>query len=142
MSTSYVNSAAPDGMGSLLWRVMFHNGSSVGLDISRLCFMAEKTVETAQVFALDREQMLEQRHHQIDQVSELMRTRSRMRTAISEYFQGPKIARRPSLSVRVLDWAFSSRGKARRFRACCDYCNQAEIKRRGMSGYVARVIAG
>ncbi|MDX8515658.1 hypothetical protein [Mesorhizobium captivum] len=86
MSTSYVNSAAPDGMGSLPWRVMFHNGSSVGRDISRLRFMAEKTVETAQVFALDREQMLEQRHHQIDQVSELMRTRSRMRTAISEYF--------------------------------------------------------
>ncbi|TIS17213.1 MAG: DNA helicase, partial [Mesorhizobium sp.] len=120
----------------------FHSGSSVGRDISRLRFMAEKTVEAAHVPGLDREQMLEQRHHQIDQVGELMRTRSCMRTAISEYFQGPKAVRRPSLSVRILDWAFGSRRKTRRFQACCDHCNQAEIKRRGMAGYVARVIAG
>ncbi|MET3591753.1 superfamily II DNA helicase RecQ [Mesorhizobium shonense] len=91
--------AGRDGKPSVA--VMFHSGSSLGRDISRLRFMAEKTVETAQVLALDGEQMLEQRH-QIDQVSELMRTRSCMRTAISEYFQGPKIARRPSLSVAGL----------------------------------------
>ncbi|MFD2053698.1 RecQ family ATP-dependent DNA helicase [Mesorhizobium calcicola] len=131
--------AGRDGKPSVA--VMFHSGSSVGRDISRLRFMAEKTVETAQVLALDREQMLEQRHHQIDQVSELMRTRSCMRTAISEYFQGPKVVRRPSLSVRILDWVFSSRRKTRRFRFCCDHCDHAEIRRRGSAGYVAKAIA-
>ncbi|TPK57247.1 ATP-dependent DNA helicase RecQ, partial [Mesorhizobium sp. B2-4-19] len=122
--------------------VMFHNGSSVGRDISRLRFMAEKTVEAAHVPGLDREQMLEQRYHQIDQVSELMRTRSCMRAAISDYFQGPKYTRRPSLSIRILNWAFGTQTKSRRFQACCDHCDKAEIKRRGMAGYVAQVIAG
>lgn len=86
--------AGRDGKPSVA--VMFHNGSSIGRDISRLRFMAEKTVESAQVSTFDRQQMLEQRYHQIDQVSELMRTRSCMRAAISEYFQGPKSTRRPS----------------------------------------------
>ncbi|TIS99169.1 RecQ family ATP-dependent DNA helicase [Mesorhizobium sp.] len=132
--------AGRDGKPSVA--VMFHNGSSVGRDISRLRFMAEKTVEAAQISALDREHMLEQRYHQIDQVSELMKTRSCMRTAISEYFQGPKTTRRPSFSVWILDWAFGTRTKSRRFRACCDHCDKAEIRRHGMAGYVARVIAG
>lgn len=96
---------------------MFHNGSSVGRGISRLRFMAEKTVESVQVSTLDREHMLEQRYHQIDQVSELMKTRSCMRTAILEYFQGPKTSRRPSISVWILGWAFGNRTKSRRFQA-------------------------
>ncbi|MER8748085.1 RecQ family ATP-dependent DNA helicase [Mesorhizobium sp. M1050] len=132
--------AGRDGKPSVA--VMFHNGLSVGRDISRLRFMAETTVESAQVSALDRETMLEQRYHQIDQVNELMKTGSCMRTAISEYFQGPKTTRRPSLSVWILDWAFGNRTKSRRFQACCDHCDKADLRRRGMAGYVARVIAG
>ncbi|OBQ83782.1 DNA helicase [Mesorhizobium sp. WSM3873] len=132
--------AGRDGKPSVA--VMFHNGSSVGRDISRLRFMAEKTVEAAQVSALDPKQMLEQRYHQIDEVNELMRTQSCIRAAISEYFQGPKTTRRPSLSVRILNWAFGTRTKSRRFQSCCDHCDKAEIKRHGMAGYVARVIAG
>ncbi|MBN9550392.1 MAG: hypothetical protein J0H31_16280 [Alphaproteobacteria bacterium] len=41
----------------------------------------------------DRQQMLEQRYRQIDQVAELMKIQSCMRTAISEYFQGPRTTR-------------------------------------------------
>lgn len=130
--------AGRDGKPSVA--VMFHNGSSIGRDISRLRFMAEKTVESAQVSTFDRQQMLEQRYHQIDQVSELMRTRSCMRAAISEYFQGPKSTRRPSLSVRILDWAFGTKSKTRHFRACCDHCDQAEFGRRGKMGYVSRIL--
>ncbi|TIU88360.1 MAG: DNA helicase, partial [Mesorhizobium sp.] len=62
--------------------VMFHNGSSLGRDVSRLRFMAEKAVEAAQVSALDLTQMLEQRYHQIDEVNELMRAQSCIRVAI------------------------------------------------------------
>jgi ATP-dependent DNA helicase RecQ len=120
--------------------VMFHNGSRIGRDISRLRFMAEKTVESAQVSVFDRYGMLEQRYHQIDQVAELMKTRSCMRAAISEYFQGPKTTRRPSLSVRILDWAFGNREQAKRFRACCDHCDKAEIRRRGEIGYASRIL--
>lgn len=130
--------AGRDGKPSVA--VMFHNGSSIGRDISRLRFMAEKTVESAQVSTFDRQQMLEQRYHQIDQVSELMRTRSCMRAAISEYFQGPKSTRRPSLSVRILDWAFGTKSKTGHFRACCDHCDKAEIRRRGQMGYVSRIL--
>ena len=130
--------AGRDGKPSVA--VMFHNGSSIGRDISRLRFMAKKTVESAQVSTFDRQQMLEQRYHQIDQVSELMRTRSCMRAAISQYFQGPKSTRRPSLSVRILDWAFGTKSKTRHFRACCDHCDQAEIGRRGKMGYVSRIL--
>ncbi|MGI6852065.1 RecQ family ATP-dependent DNA helicase [Mesorhizobium sp. 1B3] len=132
--------AGRDGKPSVA--VMFHNGASFGRDISRLRFMAEKTVESAQVSVLDRQQMLEQHYHQIDQVSEIMRASSCMRAAISEYFQGPKTTRRPSLSVRILDWAFGNRTKIKRFWACCDHCDKAEIRRLGMAGYVARIISG
>lgn len=132
--------AGRDGKPSVA--VMFHNGSSIGRDISRLRFMAEKTVESAQVAAFDRQRMLEQRYHQIDQVADLMKTKSCMRAAISEYFQGPKTTRRPSLSVRILDWVFGTKSKPQRLRACCDHCDKAEIRRRGETGYVARVISG
>lgn len=125
--------AGRDGKPSVA--VMFHNGSSLGRDVSRLRFMAEKAVEAAQVSALDLTQMLEQRYHQIDEVNELMRAQSCIRVAISEYFQGPKSTRRPSLSVRILNWAFGARTKARRFHACCDHCDKAEIGRRDMVGY-------
>lgn len=125
--------AGRDGKPSVA--VMFHNGSSLGRDVSRLRFMAEKAVEAAQVSALDLTQMLEQRYHQIDEVNELMRAQSCIRLAISEYFQGPKSTRRPSLSVRILNWAFGARTKARRFHACCDHCDKAEIGRRDMVGY-------
>ena len=131
--------AGRDGKPSVA--VMFHNGSSIGRDISRLRFMAEKTVESAKVSTFDREPMLEQRYHQIDQVAELMKSRSCMRAAISEYFQGPKTTRRPSLSVRILDWAFGTKAKARHFRACCDHCDKAEIRRRGETGYVSRILS-
>ncbi|WP_296747180.1 RecQ family ATP-dependent DNA helicase [Mesorhizobium sp.] len=132
--------AGRDGKAAVA--VMFHTGASVGRDISRLRFMAEKTVEAAHVPGLDLEQMLEQRYRQIDQVAEMMKARACMRASISEYFQGPKTTRRPSLSIRILDWAFGARTKSRRFRACCDHCDKAEIKRRGAARYVARVIAG
>ncbi|THF58198.1 RecQ family ATP-dependent DNA helicase [Ollibium composti] len=130
--------AGRDGKPSVA--VMFHNGSSIGRDISRLRFMAEKTVESAQVSMLERPRMLEQRYHQIDQVAELMKTQSCIRTAISEYFQGPKTIRRPGLSVRILDRVFGSRNKPQRPRACCDYCDKAEIRRRGTVGYVSRIL--
>lgn len=130
--------AGRDGKPSVA--LMFHNGSSIGRDISRLRFMAEKTVESAQVSSFDRQQMLEQCYHQIDQVAELLKTRSCMRAAISEYFQGPRTTRRPSLSVRILDWAFGTREKARRFWACCDHCDKAEIRRRGKIGYISRIL--
>jgi ATP-dependent DNA helicase RecQ len=120
--------------------VMFHNGASAGRDISRLRFMAEKTVESAQVSVFDRQQMLEQRYRQIDKVAELMKTQSCMRAAVSAYFQGPKTTIRPSLPMRILDWTFGAKAKPQRFGACCDYCDRAEIRRRGMVGYVARVL--
>lgn len=130
--------AGRDGKPSVA--VMFHSGASFGRDISRLRFMAEKTVESAQVSVFDRQQMVEQRYHQIDQVAELMKTRSCIRAAISEYFQGSKTTQRPSISIRILDWVFGNRSKSQRFRACCDHCDKAEIRRRGMAGYVARII--
>jgi hypothetical protein len=37
-------------------------------------------------------------------------------------------------------WAFGSRVKVRRFRACCDHCNRRELRRRGMPNYVARIL--
>lgn len=78
---------------------------------------------------------------QIDQANETMRSQSCMREAISTYFQGPKTRERSSPSVRILDWVFGSRSPTVRFRACCDHCDRAEIKRRGMSGYVAGVLS-
>ncbi|MER9901698.1 RecQ family ATP-dependent DNA helicase [Mesorhizobium sp. M0130] len=131
--------AGRDGRPSVA--VMFHNGSSVNRDVSRLRFMAEKTVASTDVLIVDREHRLEQRFRQIDQVNEMMRSQSCMREAISTYFQGPKSRERPSLSVRILDWVFGSRSPTMGFRACCDHCDRAEIKRRGMSGYVAGVLS-
>lgn len=57
--------AGRDGKPSVA--VMFHNGSSIGRDISRLRFMAKKTVGSAKVSMFERPRMLEQRYHQIDQ---------------------------------------------------------------------------
>ena len=131
--------AGRDGKPSVA--VMFHSGSSIGRDISRLRFMAEKTVDSTDVSIVDREHMLEQRFRQIDQVNEIMRSQSCMRDAVSSYFQGQKSSHRPSLSVRILDGVFGSRSQRRRFRACCDHCDRAEIKKRGMTEYVARILS-
>jgi ATP-dependent DNA helicase RecQ len=103
--------------------------------------MAEKTVDSAQIAFVDRQLMLEQRFRQIDQVNEMMRSRSCMRKAISNYFQSPVCSQGPSLSVRILDWVFGSRDRAKQFRACCDHCDQAESKRRGMTGYITRILS-
>jgi ATP-dependent DNA helicase RecQ len=132
--------AGRDGRPSVA--VMFHDGQSAGRDVGRLRFMAERTVASTYDSTADRPNMLAQRYRQIDQVSELMRLQSCMRSAIAEQFQSATEKHRPTLSLRILDWVFGSRSKPRRFRACCDYCNRTEIRQRGLHHFAARILIG
>lgn len=73
-------------------------------------------------------------------LSELAYTSALSRRAAFAFDAREGMIRRPNLSVRILHRVFGSRNKPQRPRACCDYCDKAEIRRRGTVGYVSRIM--
>jgi superfamily II DNA helicase RecQ len=117
--------------------VIFHDGRGVK-DSHRLKFMAEKTVESAPLDDNAASTMLNLRHHEIDQVAEMLRSSGCFRSSIRRYFgQASDQGARRTLSERILDWAFGSRSKQVRQSACCDSCDAEWIKRHGRFQYIS-----
>jgi len=116
--------------------VIFHDGRG-GKDSHRLKFMAEKTVESAPLDEKAASTMLDLRHHEIDQVAEMLRSSTCFRSAIRSYFgqAGERGARR-TLSERILDWVFGSRSKQVKHSACCDSCDAQWINKHGRLQYI------
>lgn len=131
--------AGRDGKPSM--SVIFRDGQRSSRDSNRLKFMAEKAVERSGLEQRDRAVMLAQRHRQIDQVANMLRSGSCFRRSITSYFEGDNALRRPTISERILEWVFSAAAKKVRVSACCDSCDAAEIRKRGKAGYVARTVA-
>ena len=116
--------------------VIFHDGRG-GKDSHRLKFMAEKTVESAPLDDKAAGTMLDLRHHEIDQVAEMLRSSTCFRSAIRSYFgQAGNQGARRTLSERILDWVFGSRSKQVRHSACCDSCDAQWIKKHGRLQYI------
>lgn len=119
--------------------VIFHEGTG-NSDIGRLRFMADRTIEIADLNKRGRESLLEKRYRQIDEVAAMLRTESCFRKAIRTYFGDTAVAPRRSLALVVLEWVFGTREKAIKSQYCCDQCDRHLLKKNGFRGYVSTVL--
>jgi len=56
-----------------------------------------------------------------------------------EYFEGPRVAARLSLGMRILNWAFTKPSASRRFRYCCDACAGMDQRQDALADHVSSV---
>jgi ATP-dependent DNA helicase RecQ len=132
--------AGRDGKPSV--SVIFHDGLASS-DTRRLKFMAEKTVETSPLNEAQKLMMLTQRNRQIDQVSQMLRSKSCFRNSVRAYFGGQQTPPKRKLSERILDWAFGTPVTSGKQRiACCDFCDAKFIEEKGNLRYVAEIVGG
>jgi ATP-dependent DNA helicase RecQ len=131
--------AGRDGKPSV--SVVFHDVDRNSRDVSRLKFMAERTVGAAALEQRDRATLLQHRFGQIDGVARLLRSSSCFRQSITSYFESSSARGRRRISERILEWVFGDRARRPRFSACCDVCDAREIRGRGRLNYTARIIA-
>jgi superfamily II DNA helicase RecQ len=132
--------AGRDGKPSV--SVVFYDDDRSSRDVSRLKFMAERTVSAAALEQHERAAILLCRFGQIDEVARLLRSSSCVRQSITSYFESGTARRRLRISERILEWVFADRLRKPRFSACCDFCDAREIRRRGRLKYSARIMAG
>ena len=98
--------------------VLFTDVKDVGL----LRYMAEKTVEAANIDPAMVIETLDARLSAIGDMRRLAISRDGcFRDGIVEYFQGPRKESRNSLAVMLVDWLFSRSTTVRRSDGCCDY---------------------
>lgn len=114
-------------------------GRSRGRDVGLLQFMAEKTANSSGLDEANARAMLKQRYSQIEDLTSLLGSKTCFRTGIVEYFEGPKLASRQSLGVRILNWAFSKEAAPKHFRYCCDACAAIDQRQEALSEHVASV---
>jgi ATP-dependent DNA helicase RecQ len=111
--------AGRDGKQSLA--VLFTNDKR---DIGLLDFMANLTVEAADLDAAQKTAVLKEKLSQIRDIHTLATARNRcLRREIIRYFQEDKPAHRKSFALRIVQWLFSTKEKTSKSRHCCDRCN-------------------
>lgn len=116
-------------------------GRGPGRDVGLLRFMAEKTSSGSGLEETTARAMLKQRFSQIDDLTTLLNSKDCFRQGILEYFEGPKNPPRQSLSMRILNWAFSKETAPKRFRYCCDACADLDQRQDKLSEHVASLFA-
>lgn len=119
--------------------IIFHEGNESS-DTGRLKFMADKTVDSANLDERDKAQMRAQRYRQIDQVASMLKAESCFRNSIRSYFGGKTVVSKPSLSEIILEWVFGTKEKAPGANFCCDYCDHELLKKTGFRKYVASIV--
>jgi len=119
--------------------IIFHE-SAGSSDTGRLKFMADKTVENADVDERGKAEKRAQRYRQIDQVAAMLKADNCFREAIRSYFGDIIIAPKRSLAKIILDWVFGSKERTVRARFCCDYCDREFLKKHSFRTYVATVL--
>ena len=122
--------------------IILHDGAKGGRDAARLRFMAEQTVKASLLDDLGKQQMLDQRYRQIEQVSAMLRMDSCFREAIRNYFGDTSIKPRRSLAERIMNWLFGSPAHRQSYKACCDHCDRELLKKYGIRSYVAAAVSG
>jgi RecQ family ATP-dependent DNA helicase len=119
--------------------IFTESNQRAGRDVGLLRFMAEKTSGSSELDEVNARSMLQQRYSQIEDLSVLLNANSCLRTALIDYFEGPKVPSRQGLGRMILNWVFSRENKARRFRYCCDACAQNERGRKSLGDNVMAV---
>ncbi len=119
--------------------VIFHEGAG-NSDTGRLKFMADKTVEKADLDERGKAQMRAQRYRQIDQVAAMLKADSCFRRAIRSYFGDRIVAPKRSLAKIILDLVFGTKVKASKAHLCCDYCDRGLLKKYSFRAYVAAAL--
>jgi hypothetical protein len=120
--------------------VIFHEGATGQNDLGRLRFMADKTVEDADLDERGKAQMRDQRYSQIEQVAAMLKVDKCFRLAIRTYFGDTTVSRRRSLAEIILDWVFGTKEGASKAHFCCDYCDREFLKKYSFRTYVSAVL--
>ena len=105
-----------------------------------LRFMAQKTVESADVDGASKPEVLAGKLRAIGEMREAATSRDTcFRRAIIEYFGEVHSPQRRSLAMRIVDLLFSRSVRIRRTRLCCDRCDRVGVD--GVLAWAAQVFA-
>ena len=118
----------------------YHDDMTSDGDVHRLRFMAEKTVETAQLDEADRAKLLKDRLKKIDIVAASFQSKTCFRKTICEYFESSAAQNSLSISAHILDWLFGAKHRKQQPLACCDICDVKHLKKHGMLAFAAWII--
>ena len=121
--------------------IIFHEGAGTS-DTGRLKFMADKTVESADLDERGKAQMRAQRYRQIDQVAAMVKKDSCFRRDVRSYFGDKVVQPKQSFAKIILDWVFGTKEDTFKTRFCCDYCDRELLKKHSFRIYVAAVLEG
>jgi ATP-dependent DNA helicase RecQ len=119
--------------------IVFHERSGDS-DTGRLRFMADKTVENADLDEGGKAQMRDQRYRQIEQLAAMLKADRCFRRAIRSYFGETTDSPRRGLAEIILDWVFGTREDASKAHFCCDYCDRELLKKCSFWAYVSAVL--
>jgi ATP-dependent DNA helicase RecQ len=94
-------------------------------DAKLLRFMAERTIDSAEMSSEDTEVALRRKYDVIDEMFEMATPgRACFREKLSNYFCDPADKKPRSFVVWLLSRLFSSRARLPKMSICCDYCNR------------------
>jgi len=114
--------AGRDGHPSVA--VLFTGMKDEGL----LRFMAEKTVELADIDAESKTETLKSKYRAIEQIRTAATSREVcFRSAIVQYFGEALSPKKRTLAVRLAEWIFSRSARVRQTRLCCDRCDRVRV---------------
>lgn len=111
--------AGRDGRRALA--VIFSEDSDTGV----LKFMAEKTVEGANIAIDDRSDILQSKCFAIDEMQRLTKSSACFRKELVTYFEGGLPKTKRSLGQRLINWIFTAKSKVNNAQVCCDFCEGA-----------------
>jgi ATP-dependent DNA helicase RecQ len=125
--------AGRDGKPSVA--VLFTSRKDEGL----LQFMAERTAASTKADPIARDQALRAKYDSIREMHEHACSRNGcFRSAIIQYFGGEQQRTRRPLSLRILDWLFSTSPRVTPARHCCDVCDG--VQTRSVVAWAAEVL--
>lgn len=130
--------AGRDGQPSVA--VLLQGGNEARRDMQLLRFMAERAVDGARLSGEAANAALRHKYDQIAYMASVAHHSACFRKALVRYFTGAESAVHRSLSMRILEWVFSERGRKQSRALCCDGCHQRLIAGQGPMAFVRKVL--
>ena len=126
--------AGRDGRPSVA--VVFTSAQDQGL----LRFMAEKTVQVAEIDPATRRETLDAKYRAIDDMRQIATAHHAcFRKAIVQYFGEVTSTYSGNIAIRIVDWLFSRSTTVDSTPLCCDRCDQVDVD--NVTEWAARVLA-
>jgi ATP-dependent DNA helicase RecQ len=98
-------------------------------DVRLLTFMADRTVEKADLDPVGKAQVRQAKYDAITQMRERAVARHRcFRADIVQYFGEQPSEQRKSWAVRIVEWLFSRSTQMVHAAGCCDKCDQVRVE--------------